>query len=51
MKVGTFIDPYNRAAYSITRSLPEGAKYMGMEEPKFKKGSVRMELTYQIDYF
>lgn len=38
MQVGTFIDPYNRACFSISKSIPEDHDVLGFKAPKCKKG-------------
>ena len=51
MSVGTFLDPYNKAIYAITVSVPEGNDYLGFKAPGPGKKLLRMDVNYQCDYF
>jgi hypothetical protein len=38
IKIGTFLDPYNKACFSISRSVPEGETFLEGKAPGVKKG-------------
>lgn len=46
MTIGSFLDPYNKAAFYISLSVPEEQDYLGFKAPKCTKKLVRMDLTY-----
>jgi hypothetical protein len=51
MSIGTFLDPYNKAIYQITTSIPRGNDYLGFKTPPPAKKLLNMDVTYQCDYF
>ena len=34
MRIGIFVDPYNKACIEISRSIPDGSNYLGLKVPK-----------------
>jgi hypothetical protein len=50
-KIGGFIDPYNRAFFLISVTVPEGQDFLGFKAPAKKKGLEPMIINYTMDYF